>query len=177
MVFSIQGCKTEEPVVEEEITETEEVEETAAEEEAEEEIAAEEETEEEAVEEEEEAENVKDLQITGNINMLNGMELSDDVKGGRPVAVMIENSPDSRPQSGLINADIVFEVVDEYGITRYVAVFSSVEAEIMGPVRSARIYYAEIARSFDPIYVFWGTYGDAYPVLIKNNGYGSYGCK
>ena len=37
----------------------------------------------------------------------------------------------------------------------------------MGPVRSARIYYAEIARSFDPIYSFWGTYPDAYPV-IKN---------
>ena len=107
------------------------------------------------------------MEITGNINIFSGLDLSDEVLNSRPVAVMIENSPDSRPQSGLINADIVFEVVDEYGITRYVAVFSSYDAEIMGPVRSARIYYAEIARSFDPIYSFWGTYPDAYPV-IKN---------
>ena len=71
----------------------------------------------------------------------------------------------ARPQSGLIYADIVFEVVDEYGITRYVAVYSSYDAEIVGPVRSARIYYAEIARSFDPIYAFWGTYPDAYKVI------------
>jgi len=158
MVFSMPGCKTGEPaaVEEEAVPSDNEQEETAAE--TEEETAAEEEI-------DEETDSIKDLEITGNINILNGMEISDSVKGGRPVAVMIENSPDSRPQSGLINADIVFEVVDEYGVTRYVAVFSSKEPDIMGPVRSARIYYAEIARSFDPIYVFWGTYGDAYPVL------------
>lgn len=104
-------------------------------------------------------------EITGDINILNGMELSDSVKGGRPFAIMVENTPDARPQSGLIHADIVFEVVDEYGVTRYVVVFSSNEPDIIGPVRSARIYYGEIARSFDPIYTFWGTYPDCYPVL------------
>jgi len=80
---------------------------------------------------------------------------------------MVENGQGARPQSGLINADIVFEVVDEYDITRYVAIFSSKEAEIIGPVRSARIYYGEIARSFDPVYVFWGTYEACYPELKK----------
>jgi hypothetical protein len=165
MVFSIPGCKTgEAAAVEEEAAPSDnEQEEAAAEGETEEEPAAEEETDEEG--DGEETDGIKDLEITGNINILNGMEISDSVNGGKPIAVMIENSPDSRPQSGLINADIVFEVVDEYGVTRYVAVFSSKEPDIMGPVRSARIYYAEIARSFDPIYVFWGTYGDAYPVL------------
>ncbi len=164
MVFSMPGCKTGEPaaVEEEAVPSDNEQEETAAE--TEEETAAEEEIDEE-VDGKEETDTIRDLEITGNINILNGMEISDSIEGGRPVAVMIENSPDSRPQSGLINADIVFEVVDEYGVTRYVAVFSSKEPDIMGPVRSARIYYAEIARSFDPIYVFWGTYGDAYPVL------------
>ncbi len=120
-----------------------------------------------AEEDPEEDSSLANLEITGNINILSGLELSDEVLNSRPVAVMIENSPDSRPQSGLINADIVFEVVDEYGITRYVAVFSSKDAEIMGPVRSARIYYAEIARSFDPIYSFWGTYSDAYQVIMN----------
>ena len=37
----------------------------------------------------------------------------------RPSAVMIENSPDARPQSGLSNADIVFEIVAEGGVTRF----------------------------------------------------------
>ena len=122
---------------------------------------------EEVVEEIEEEEDVDKIagEITGNINRLSGLEISDTVGNSRPIAVMIENSPDSRPQSGLIYADMVFEVVDEGGVTRYVAVFSSCDAEIVGPVRSARIYYAEIARSFDPIYAFWGTHIEAYKVI------------
>lgn len=112
--------------------------------------------------EEEEEDKIAGVEITGNINILSGLEISDSVKDDRPLAIMIENSPDSRPQSGLIYADIVYEVVDEGGVTRYVAVYSSNEAEIVGPVRSARIYYAEIARGFDPVYTFWGTYPEGY---------------
>ncbi|MCL4378613.1 MAG: DUF3048 domain-containing protein [Actinobacteria bacterium] len=103
--------------------------------------------------------------ITGNINKFSGLEISDKVLNSRPIAIMIENSPDARPQSGLINADVVFEVVDEGGVTRFVSVFSSYDAAVVGPVRSARPYYAEIARSFDPIYVFWGTAPQFYKVV------------
>ena len=164
LTFSLSGCgpaaSTEEEVSQEESVQTEEIAEETGDTPAE--------TSEEVTEEAEEAESsVANMEITGNINILSGLELSDEVLNSRPVAVMIENSPDSRPQSGIINADIVFEVVDEYGITRYVAIFSSKDAEIMGPVRSARIYYAEIARSFDPIYSFWGTYPDAYQSIIN----------
>ncbi|GAJ04225.1 unnamed protein product, partial [marine sediment metagenome] len=107
------------------------------------------------------------MEITGNINILSGLGISGEVWNSRPIAVMIENSPDSRPQSGLIYADMVFEVVDEGGVTRYVAVYSSYDADITGPVRSARPYYAEIARSFDPIYAFWGTYPEGYDIIRK----------
>jgi len=127
------------------------------------------EEEEAAAEEEAEEEEVEDIiagtEITGDINILSGLEISETVQDSRPIAIMVENSPDSRPQSGLIHADIVYEVVDEGGVTRYVAVFSSNDADIIGPVRSARIYYAEIARSFDPIYAFWGTYPECYDVI------------
>jgi len=82
--------------------------------------------------------------------------------GNRPVAVMVENSFAARPQSGLILADVVFEVVDEYGITRFVAVYSSNEAPMVGPVRSSRPYYADIAKSFNPVYAFFGTYPQCY---------------
>ena len=104
-------------------------------------------------------------EITGDINILSGLEISDMVKGDRPIALMVENTPDARPQSGLIYADMVFEIVDEAGITRFVAMYSSYEADIVGPVRSARIYYAEIARSLDPVYAFWGTYPECFDVI------------
>ncbi|MBN2073085.1 MAG: DUF3048 domain-containing protein [Actinobacteria bacterium] len=155
------GCKKEVP--EEEILEEtieEEIEETP--EETGEEPAG-------TGEGEEDESGIMQMEITGNINILSGLEISDTVSDNRPLAAMIENSPDSRPQSGLINADIVFEVVDEGGVTRYVAVFSSYNAEVIGPVRSARPYYAEIARSFDPVYAFWGTFPEAYKI-IENLG-------
>jgi len=91
--------------------------------------------------------------------------------GTRPVAVMVENSFAARPQSGLALADVVFEVVDEYGITRFVAIFNSNNAPMVGPVRSARPYYAEIARGFDPIYAFFGTYPECYKVIEDMNMY------
>ena len=136
---------------------------------AEEEPVIEEETgEEEVTEEEEEAiDEVGGTEITGNINILSGLEISDTILDSRPMAFMVDNNTPARPQSGLHLADIVFEVVDEGGITRYVAVYSSYDAEIIGPMRSARIYYAEIARSFDPIYTFWGTYVEAFDSIIK----------
>jgi len=164
-IFGLSGCKTVESNEKEDIAAGEDLQiETEVEVE---DITDVEDTEADEVEETgEEATGIADMEITDNdINLLSGLKLSDSVQNGRPVAVMIENSPAARFQSGLIDADIVFEVVDEGGVTRYVAVFSSTDAKIMGPVRSARIYYAEIARSFDPIYLFWGTYNEAYPVL------------
>ena len=155
LIFTVvlSGCKTGETP--EEIAATESEEDVLGEE-SEESVETEEDTEENTV---------AGMEITGNINILSGLEISDTVGSGRPIAVMVENTPDARPQSGLIYADIVFEVVDEYGVTRYVVIYSSYEAEIVGPVRSARIYYAEIARSFDPIYAFFGTYKGAYKVI------------
>jgi hypothetical protein len=110
---------------------------------------------------------ISELQITGNINLLSGLEVSDKVLNSRPFAIMINNSPEARPQSGLNKADAVMEVVDEGGITRMIGVFSSNSVDVIGPIRSARQYYAELARMFDPIYVFWGTYPEGYK-LIQN---------
>ena len=97
--------------------------------------------------------------VKEDISVLTGMG------SGRPIAIMVENSFAARPQSGLHLADVVFEVVDEYGITRFVAVYCTKDAGIVGPFRSARPYYAEIARSFDPIYCFFGTYPHCYPYI------------
>lgn len=78
----------------------------------------------------------------------------------RPLAVMIENSEDARPQSGLSNADIVFETVAEGGITRFMAFFyCDVQRmdTILAPIRSARTYFVDWASGFNlPLYVHVG---------------------
>lgn len=56
----------------------------------------------------------------------------------RVVSVKIENSQPARPQSGLDQADIVYETVTEGGITRFNALFQSKAPKVVGPVRSAR---------------------------------------
>ena len=89
----------------------------------------------------------------------------------RPLAIMVENSMAARPQSGLNLADIVFEAVDEYGITRFVAIYYNNDAAQVGPVRSSRPYYAEIARGFDPLYAFFGTYPENYKYIQDMNMY------
>lgn len=76
----------------------------------------------------------------------------------RPLGVAIENHVDSRPQSGLSSADIVFEAVAEGGITRFLAIFYCEDAPRIGPVRSARIYFLELLQGFGdhPLYAHVG---------------------
>ncbi|HRK94176.1 MAG TPA: DUF3048 domain-containing protein [Candidatus Saccharibacteria bacterium] len=62
----------------------------------------------------------------------------------KPVtAIMIENSPDARPQSGLKDAEIVYEAVAEGGITRFLALYQQKKPQVIGPVRSLRTYYVD----------------------------------
>ena len=63
----------------------------------------------------------------------------------RPIAVRIGNDPDARPVSGIAQADQVWELLTEGGITRYMAVFHSQEADSIGPVRSARLSDIQLA--------------------------------
>ena len=80
----------------------------------------------------------------------------------RPLMVMIENHQDSRPQSGLQTADIVYEAVAEGGITRFMGVFYCGQVAgsqgpnkyDVGPVRSARTYFLDLASEYSdyPLY-------------------------
>ena len=64
----------------------------------------------------------------------------------RPLAVMINNHEDARPQSGLIYADVVYEIVAEGGITRFLAFFLTNTPEKIGPIRSTREYYLVLVK-------------------------------
>lgn len=79
----------------------------------------------------------------------------------RPMAIMIENHQEARPQSGLSSADIVYESVAEGAITRFMGVFyCDIAAQdlIIGPVRSARTYFLDWASEYSkyPLYVHVG---------------------
>ncbi|MEJ7652713.1 MAG: DUF3048 domain-containing protein [Chloroflexia bacterium] len=74
----------------------------------------------------------------------------------RPLAVMIENHPNARPQSGLDFADVVLEAPAEFGISRFIAFFMSRDVPVVGPVRSAREYFVLWASEFNPIYFHAG---------------------
>lgn len=81
-------------------------------------------------------------------------------EGQRPILAMIENHVDARPQSGLSQADIIYEAVAEGAITRFMGVFycnAIADADKIAPVRSARIYFVNIAAEYDqPVYVHVG---------------------
>jgi DUF3048 family protein len=62
-----------------------------------------------------------------------------DATRRRPIVVRVPNDPSARPQSGLAQADVVFEMLVEGGLTRYAVVFHSQEADKVGPIRSARL--------------------------------------
>src|SRR5438552_15826934 len=64
---------------------------------------------------------------------------SADATKRRPVVVRVPNDPTARPQSGLGDADVVFEMLVEGGITRFAVVFQSHDTQSVGPIRSARL--------------------------------------
>lgn len=68
----------------------------------------------------------------------------------RPVTgVIIENSPDARPQSGLTDAGVIVEAIAEGGITRFLALYQDTKPKTIGPIRSARPYFLDFVMAFD----------------------------
>ena len=103
---------------------------------------------------------------------LTGLEVVDKAATGRQVtAVMIENSPDARPQSGLKDAGIVYEAIAEGGITRFIALYQESRPSLIGPVRSVRPYFVEWASAYDPAVAHIGGSARALQ-MIRSGNYG-----
>ncbi len=80
---------------------------------------------------------------------LTGLPVSEE-EASRPVtAIVIENSPDARPQSSLDEAGFVFESIAEGGITRFLAFYQETRPDPIGPVRSLRPYFSDWVLTFD----------------------------
>lgn len=88
-------------------------------------------------------------QPTVYYSKLTGAAVSEAQSNLPVTAVMIENSPDARPQSGLKDAGVVYEAVAEGGITRFLTLFQEAQPDYMGPVRSVRPYYLDWLVPFD----------------------------
>ncbi|WP_053372673.1 DUF3048 domain-containing protein [Paenibacillus sp. FJAT-27812] len=99
---------------------------------------------------------------------LTGLKL-ENAATARPIVVMINNYAAARPQSGLTNADVIWEVLAEGGITRLIAVFQSTSAltDTIGPIRSIRPYLIDIGDSFGAVLAHAGASNDGYAILQR----------
>jgi hypothetical protein len=100
---------------------------------------------------------------------LTGVKVPDEATTKLPVTgIMIENSPDARPQSGLKQAGIVYEAIAEGGITRFLALYQEAKPQLIGPVRSLRMYYLDWAAGYQASITHFG--GSAASLTEVGNG-------
>lgn len=92
---------------------------------------------------------------------LSGLPVDPSVNKRPVTGVMIENTTDARPQSGLGQASVVFEAIAEGGVTRFLALYQDTAPANVGPVRSARPYYIQWDLGFDAAYAHVGGSPDA----------------
>ncbi len=97
--------------------------------------------------------------IPYNQNLLTGIgDLSAEAIGKRPAAVMINNANQARPQYGIAQADIIFEIPVEGKITRLMGIYADyTKLPDICPIRSCRYYYPALAKGFDAYYIHWGS--------------------
>ena len=89
-------------------------------------------------------------------NPLNGTPL-DEPYTGTAMAVVVNNLSACLPQYGINDADIYYEVETEGGITRNLAIYSDIsKAEAVGPIRSARTFFNNLAASYSAPIVHCG---------------------
>ncbi|MDY0088160.1 MAG: DUF3048 domain-containing protein [Coriobacteriia bacterium] len=74
----------------------------------------------------------------------------------RVLSVKIENSPAARPQTGLDQADVVYETLTEGGISRFNALFHSHTPDEVGPVRSARMSDTQLVPQYSALFAHSG---------------------
>lgn len=84
---------------------------------------------------------------------LSGIYASKDKVNRRPVAIMFDNHPKARWQSGLSQGEIIYEFMVEAPYTRYMGIYLINDPESIGPIRSSRPYFVTALLEYDPIYV------------------------
>ncbi|MBT4477400.1 MAG: DUF3048 domain-containing protein, partial [Actinobacteria bacterium] len=71
------------------------------------------------------------------------------------LAIKIDNVFAAWPQSGINQADVVYEEVVESGLTRLIAIFQTQSPGTVGPIRSARTSDPILLEGFDrPLFAY-----------------------
>ncbi len=97
---------------------------------------------------EQEEESVEQKPEEKKIKIFNGED--------RPIAFMIDNNKNAQPQASINKAYMVYEIIVEGNETRLMAIFKGVEADVVGPIRSARHYFLDYAMENNAIYAHLG---------------------
>ncbi|SEU27405.1 DUF3048 domain-containing protein [Paenibacillus sp. NFR01] len=102
--------------------------------------------------------------VASAVSPLTGLPVQGELP--RPLAVMINNAPAARPQSGISEADVLYEVLAEGGITRLIGIFQSHSGVVkIGPIRSIRPYLIDLGESYKAVTVHAGGSPAAYAIL------------
>jgi hypothetical protein len=102
---------------------------------------------------------------------LTGEQVADEAATKQVVtAIMIENSPDARPQSGIKDAGVVYEAIAEGGITRFLTLHQQDKPQLVGPVRSLRIYFLDWLAPYNASVAHVGGSADAL-AEVRNGSY------
>ena len=89
----------------------------------------------------------------------------------RVVAVKVDESPQGRPQSGIGQADLVYETMAEGGLTRLTALFQANAPASVGPVRSARAVDLYLAAQYRALFAHDGAESAVGRALADRTGY------
>jgi hypothetical protein len=102
---------------------------------------------------------------------LTGRLVAPDLAARHPIAVMVDDQWDARPQSGFTEASVVWQAPAEGGIPRYMMIFAEGDPTAVGPVRSARLYFVQWAAEWNAVYVHVGGSPQAM-ALLREKGQG-----
>lgn len=117
--------------------------------------------------EDEETEPLERVAVDGKIrSYLTGEMVEVEKADRRPIAIMMSNDKEARPQYGINRAGVVYEAPVEGGMNRFMAIIEDYDdLERIGSVRSCRTYYVYFAREFEAIYAHFGQSTFAKPYL------------
>ncbi len=104
------------------------------------------------------------------VNPLTGLKVKNpELLNRRPIVIKVQNLPRAdRPQWGLSKADIVYEYYTELGTTRFAAVFYGQDAEMVAPIRSARLFDFNVVRAYKAMFIFGSAYEATYNRLVNS---------
>lgn len=104
---------------------------------------------------------------TDGINSpVNGLVMPSNANNKIVIGIKNDNNVRARPQSGPQQADAVFEVLVEGGMTRFINIFYESDTTYHGPIRSARPTDPTVLRPLDGVLVASGATGGLIPEIL-----------